>query len=107
MTTLPSCPFSIDSMASPSLTALASLVQASHREPQRGPALPRLRRVLVVDAIGEPLHQVQAEPSRLALLDRLADVDVRRVRDVEPLDVAIDQRHLDATVDRPQPERHG
>src|SRR5690349_18626221 len=102
MTTLPSCPFSIDSMAPPSLTAPASLVQASHREPQRGPALPRLRRVVVVDTVREPLHEVQAEPSRLALVDRLADVDVRRARDVEPLHIAVDQRHLGAAVDRSQ-----
>src|SRR6185312_5170259 len=103
MTTAPPCPSSIDSMVLP-LTAPRR--QCRNAEPDRDPDLPRRRRVIVVDAIRHPLHQVQPEPARLAFLDRLVDVHVGRLRHIERLTVAIDEADLDPTLDRAQPDLH-
>src|SRR5690242_21331215 len=91
-TTLPSTPCSIENIVRPPFRSRPAPCHSCRRDPQRDQAFSRVLRVAVFDRVRHAADEVQAQPAGLALVDRLPDVHVGRARDVEGLDVPIDQR---------------
>src|SRR5450631_2034141 len=94
MTTPPFAPKSISSIRTPCDLSAIGDRRSPLRLSKRDPALPALPGIVVLDAIHEATDQMQPQPAGLALLDRLINVHVGRLRDVERLDIIICQAYF-------------
>src|SRR5262249_36206108 len=104
-TTMPGPPSSIVTIAVP----IAGRARGPPGEgfAERHPALALLLRVLVLPRIHQPAHEMQAQPTGTALLDRLVHIRVGRLGHVERLGAPVDERDPHGAIDAGELERDG